>query len=171
MLKKKIILIAALILTLSIFLQGCGDKSDVTITEKSNKAGHPDFSKMQTQSAGEDEDIVDLRELNGNMLYAQVYSMMLEPEKFEGKTIKVRGQYYGEPDPNGTAYYHFVFISDAAACCQQGLEFVRDGDFKVPQDYPSLDQEIEVSGIWGKYKDGDNTFWRLNSATMEILGK
>ncbi|MGP1570230.1 MAG: hypothetical protein ACTTH0_04845 [Eubacteriales bacterium] len=169
---KKLIF-AVVILILMISSQGC-DKAtnsvEKSVAETANLSNeHPDFQKIQKDSQNKDENIIDLRDLNGNIIYAQVFSLLAEPEKYEGKTIRVRGQYYGEPDPDGKAYYHFVFISDAAACCQQGLEFVRDGDYKVPQDYPSLEQNIEVSGIWGKYQDGENTFWRLNSAKMEIL--
>lgn len=173
MIKKKILLI--LIFVLSISLYGCGqaknNSNEKIVNDTVSQSEHPDFDKMKNEIKTKDEEIIDLRDLNGNIIYAQVFSLLSEPEKYEGKTIRVRGLYYGEPDPNGKDYYHFVFISDAAACCQQGLEFVRDGNFKVPEDYPSLEQNIEVSGIWGKYKDGENTFWRLNSAKMKILGK
>ncbi len=165
--KKRMIAIALVVFT--VFLQGCTSAKDTVSPSGEKKAPHPDFAQMKDTVAEKEDGTIDLRNLNGNMIYAQVYNMMIEPQKYEGKTIKIRGQYYGEPDPNGKDYYHFVFIADAAACCQQGIEFVRDGDFRIPEDYPALEQKIEVEGVWGKYQDGENTFWRLNSAKMTII--
>ena len=59
------------------------------------------------------------------MVYATVYQMMMEPEQYEGKTIRIDGNYYISKDEATGNTYHFCVIKDALACCAQGLEFVR----------------------------------------------
>lgn len=131
--------------------------------------GHPNYGEGY-KNIHKDEKVVDLRNLNGNILFAEIYNMMLYPQDYEGKTIKVVGQYYGEPDPVTDNFYHFVFIADAAACCQQGLEFVAKTGFQTVEDTPPLDEIIEVSGVWNKYQDGENTYYRLNDAEVKVMG-
>ena len=94
------------------------------------------------------------------MVYAQVFNMIVEPEKFEGKTIKMRGQFMVYPmDKNENVYA--VVISDATACCQQGLEFKWQGEHAYPADYPPEGSEIEVTGTFttGQTPDGFDYFY------------
>ena len=52
------------------------------------------------------------------------YQLMVEPDKYIGKTLCIDGLYYtGQNEKTGT-YYHYSIIKDALACCSQGLEFV-----------------------------------------------
>lgn len=165
--KRKFLFALALAL---IFLTSCTSADDKSRDETGKSQNHPNFSEMPNVVHEDKDGVVDLRNLNGNIIYAEIYNMMMYPDEYLGKTIKVKGQYYGEENPDDKKYYHFVFISDAQACCQQGLEFICDGALKVPDDYPNLEQGIEISGVWSKYKDGENTFYRLKSATVEVLG-
>lgn len=83
----------------------------------------------------------DLTTMNANMVYAQVFNLMLEPEKFENATFKIRGNFIKASGPQGQPAYA-VIIKDALACCQQGLEFI--WDFAGAE--PRPDQEILVIG-------------------------
>ena len=103
---------------------------------------------------------VDLTRLSATMVYAQVFNMIVEPEKFEGKTVKMRGQFMVYPmDKNENVYA--VVISDATACCQQGLEFKWQGEHAYPADYPPEGSEIEVTGTFttGQTPDGFDYFY------------
>lgn len=83
----------------------------------------------------------DLTKMNANMVYAQVFNLMLEPQKFGGKTFKIKGNFIKVNGPDGQPSYA-VIIKDALACCQQGLEFKYDFAGKEPV----VDQEITVIG-------------------------
>ena len=83
----------------------------------------------------------DLTTMNANMVYAQVFNLMLEPEKFENATFKIRGNFIKARGPQGQPAYA-VIIKDALACCQQGLEFIWDFAGAEPQ----IEQEILVIG-------------------------
>ena len=115
----------------------------------------------------------DLTEMGADMVYATVYGMMVEPDTYVGKRIKMRGQYYASYyEPTGK-YYHYVIVSDAAACCAQGIEFVwDDGTHLYPDDYPLDQTEVEVVGIFETYRDEgneDSLYCRLKNASFKVL--
>ena len=93
------------------------------------------------------------------MVYSEVYNMMVTPENYIGKTVKMRGQLEiaqpldadGNPDPQ--RIYFSCVIADATACCAQGIEFVLAGEHKYPEDYPQPGAEITVSGTFRTYEE------------------
>lgn len=89
---------------------------------------------------------VDLTALSATVAYGEVFSMMLNPERYEGQTVKMAGAYAVYNDYVEGVQYHAVLISDAAACCAQGLEFVLTGGQVYPDDYPQEGEEIEIVG-------------------------
>ncbi|WP_294470661.1 hypothetical protein [uncultured Ruminococcus sp.] len=110
---------------------------------------------------------IDLTGLNPNMLYAQVYEMTADPEKYVGKTVRANGTFAYTTDPESGNEFFAVFIADAAACCSQGLEFRREGEFSYPDDYPEIGAPIVVTGTFNTYKEGVFTYCELADATME----
>lgn len=113
----------------------------------------------------------DLTAMDGDMVYASVYQMMVEPEAFEGKVIKISGRYYASfYDPNNR-YYHYVIIEDAMACCAQGMEFVwDDGSHVYPDEYPKDNSYVEVVGTFETYTETDGQIYcRLKDASFKVL--
>ena len=99
------------------------------------------------------------------MVYSEVYNMMVVPDDYLGKTVRMSGQfqvYEGE----GRNYY-VVLIADATACCQQGMEFVLSGEHKYPEDYPALDSTITVEGVFGTYTENGWRYCQLKDAALE----
>lgn len=113
----------------------------------------------------------DLTSMNKDMVYATVYQLMVEPDKYTGKTFRIDGLYYtGQNEKTGT-YYHYSIIKDALACCSQGMEFVwGDGSHVYPDEYPKDGTEIEVKGTFETYKEpGDDTLYcHLVNAEMQV---
>lgn len=110
---------------------------------------------------------VDLTELNSQMVYAQVYDMVSQPDNYMGQKIRAKGPFsYFKDEQTGKEYFA-VLISDATACCSQGIEFVLDGEYKYPDDYPALNSEITVSGTFNYYKEGVNTYCQLLDAKID----
>ena len=143
-------------------------KSDQNAAVKMNasvrarKAFFP-FGKGNSSSSASAD--IDLTKLSATMVYAQVFNMIVEPEKFEGKMIKMRGQFAVYPmDKNENVFA--VVISDATACCQQGLEFKWQGEHAYPADYPPKGSEIEVTGKFttGQTPDGFDYFYILTDS-------
>ena len=137
------------------FAHGQTALSGESVFPRVQKAFFP-FGKASSASGAD----VDLTRLSATMVYAQVFNMIVEPEKFEGKTVKMRGQFMVYPmDKNENVYA--VVISDATACCQQGLEFKWQGEHAYPADYPPEGSEIEVTGTFttGQTPDGFDYFY------------
>ena len=106
----------------------------------------------------------DLTKLTPDLIYVEVYNMMITPKKYIGKTIKVSGVFTVYYDEAKDKYHFACFVSDAAACCQQGIEFILDGDKAYPADYPAEGAEITIQGIFGTYEEDGGTYWSLTGA-------
>ena len=104
---------------------------------------------------------IDLTELSATMVYAEVNSIMTNPDDYIGKTIKMKGPYYTSFFDETNLYYHYVIIEDATACCAQGLEFIWNGEHAYPDDYPNEESRIEVAGVFGSYDELGKTYYYL----------
>lgn len=116
-------------------------------------------------SSGEKKVDVDLTALSSTMVYSEVYNMMTKPEDYEGKTVKMNGTfaaYEGEIRD----YYFACVISDATACCSQGLEFLLADGRKFPEEYPDTGSEITVVGVFETYKEGEQQYCQLKDAEL-----
>ncbi len=168
---KKAIGLLTLLCLLSGLLAGCGTPSgtpaggsDSAQTEPDVPTGtspDADLPNGPSKPAGDGSVDVDLTALSSTMVYAEVYNMMTDPDAYMGKTIKMSGQYYSSYFEETEQYYFFVVISDATACCQQGIEFIWNGEHTYPEDYPEDGTEVEVTGVFGSYQELDQTYYCL----------
>lgn len=113
---------------------------------------------------------VDLTVLTPNMVYAEVYNMMMYPDNYLGKTVKVSGPYYPLYYDGTGNYYHYVMIEDALACCQNGMEFIWDeGSHTYPDEYPKEDDIIEIVGELKSYKEENYTYYYLDINEYKVV--
>lgn len=107
---------------------------------------------------------VDLTQLSSTMVYSEVFNMMMSPDDYIGKIVKMQGTY--------TVYdgdirkYHACLIADATACCAQGIEFQLTEDYQYPDDYPKEGTLITVIGVFDVYKEGSYQYYQLSSAEI-----
>ena len=123
----------------------------------------------QASSNGVD---VDLTVLSSTIVYSEVYNMLYnDPAHYLGKTVKARGTFsiyqlvtdgVLQPDPVSYA----CIISDATACCAEGMEFVLKDDLAYPDDYPELGAEITVIGEFQSYEENGMTWYHLVNARL-----
>lgn len=108
---------------------------------------------------------LDLTELSSTMVYAEVYNMMLRPEEYLGRTIRMEGQFslYQGADRD----YYACIIKDATACCAQGIEFVLKENFASPRSFPEVGDKITVSGTFDIYTENGGSFCQLVEAVLE----
>ena len=146
-------------------------KKDVSKKEVAGDAGKGKSSKSKSKTKGNKID-VDLNNLNANIVYAQVFQMMTEPDKFIGKRIRMSGQFnvYAaeEGNPSGVTEYYAIIIADAQACCQQGIEFVWPGH-TYPDGFPEVKSNASVTGIFEVYEENGKKYCRLIADTVEPL--
>lgn len=115
------------------------------------------------------DDLVDLTVLSSTMVYGQVFDMMEAPEAYMGKTIKMSGSYYASYSEETKHTYHYVVVQDATACCQQGLEFIWNGEHQYPDDYPADGTEIEVIGVFESYEELGQTYYYIATDKISIV--
>ncbi len=103
---------------------------------------------------------VDLSIMSKTMVYSEVYHMMMSPKDYEGKIVKIKGTLAVYQDEETGVYYTAVLIADAAACCQQGLEFEWMGH-KYPKGFPKVGSKITITGKFTTYEEGGMTYIKL----------
>ncbi|MBQ9238348.1 MAG: hypothetical protein IJ191_03410 [Treponema sp.] len=109
---------------------------------------------------------VDLTQLSAVMVYGEVFNMLIEPERYEGKTVRMRGMFdvFEYSDGGEVQQVFACVILDATACCAQGLEFSLAGNHSYPQDYPDRFEMITVTGRFHHYeKNGFDTMGLMDS--------
>ena len=111
---------------------------------------------------------IDLTKLTPNLVYAQVFDMVNSPEKYLGKKVRTAGTFSFTHDAVTNGDYYAVFIADAAACCQQGMEFVLTGEHKYPDDYPEIGAAITIEGEFNTYTENGWKYCQLKNATMTV---
>lgn len=147
----KKLLVSFMSLLLCVIFAGCSNSSETAAVTKVSQ--QPD---------------VDLTSLSSTMVYSEVYNMLISPDEYVGKIVKMNGQFTVYSNEDNTQNYYAVVIADATACCQQGFEFVWDGH-DYPDDYPEEGQEIEVTGEFQTYQEGELTYCHLIANDVQIL--
>ena len=159
---KKYLATLLLLCMACVLITGCKDGE-----AQQRGAGNP---KTQASDVAQKEKIdVDLTTLGSTLVYAEVYSMVNNPDEYFGKTIKMNGPYYASFFDETGLYYHYVIVEDATACCQGGLEFIWTGDHVYPDDYPEEKSSIEVTGVFGSYEELGRTYYYLAVDDIAIL--
>lgn len=100
---------------------------------KANTSSKPDF---------------DLTKMSATMIYSTIFDMLIMPEDYVEKVIKVKGWFETYTNPETGELFYAVVVPDATACCQQGLEFIWPGDHHYPADFPEPGQDITVTGLY-----------------------
>ncbi len=163
-----LVLCFAVLITLS----GCGDNSLPGTTEKqpvgvNTDAPEPEpINESEIVAAGTEGIDVDLTLLSATMVYSEVYNMMISPENYIGKTVKMDGSFAFYHDEASDKNYYVCIIADATACCSQGIEFVLTDDYTYPDDYPEEGGDICVIGVFDTYQEGNNTYCTLRNAKI-----
>lgn len=177
--KKRIVIL--LFAALTLLTAACGKNEPLPQAAESGAASIPQApqpvqssgegssAQVQENAAGTPGVDVDLTALSSTMVYAEVYQMMMEPESYVGKTVKMRGNYYANFYEGTQRYYHFAVIADATACCSQGLEFLWQGTHSYPEDYPAEQAEIEITGVFESYEEEGNTYYHVVTDGVQVL--
>ena len=173
-----LIITFSLVVLVCLFAAGCSDRGSgqaggsETISESQEgpvpgqqESPAPDMEEGETATAID----VDLTAMSSTMVYAEVYNILTNPDEYFGKIIKMSGPYYASYYDVTGQFYHYVIIEDAAACCQQGLEFIWSGKHNYPDDYPEDNVKIEVAGAFEQYDELGVTYYYLGVDEIKIL--
>ena len=147
---KKYLILIVLVLLFSMI--GCSDKKESDPIDS-------DSNSVISQKIDS-----DLTKLSDIMLLAEVNNMIMQPDKYLGQTIKVRGNYYISELGDSETIYHLVLIPDSTGCCYQGFEFVWEGNHT----YPEEETEIIVTGVYSMAEDEDSYYYYLQATDVSF---
>lgn len=111
---------------------------------------------------------LDLTKMSATMIYSTIFDMLIMPEDYVDKNIKLSGWFETYTDPQTGEMYYAVVVPDATACCQQGLEFVWKGNHTYPDDFPKPGQDITVTGIYKMIENDGVTYTYLEANSVEF---
>ena len=111
---------------------------------------------------------LDLTKMSATMIYSTIFDMLIMPEDYVEKIIKVKGWFETYMDTKSGELYYAVLVPDATACCQQGLEFVWKGNHTYPDDFPKPGQNITVTGIYKMIENDGVTYTYLEANSVEF---
>lgn len=131
-----------------------------------DKNGESDTAAVPAESTADakPEEIIDLTKMSSQIVYAYVYDMMTEPEKYIGKTFRIGGVYNTSYYDVTGCWYHWCVIADATACCSQGLEFILND---AKSKYPESGAEIVIEGKFGAYDELGITYYYIDADTIK----
>lgn len=154
---KKIIAIM-LVLVLALSFVACSKNSDKNENTNSNTTTKTTETTTEVKSVD-----LDLTELSSTLIYSEVYNMLITPDDYKGKIVKMKGQFNQYTDEQTGKTYNAVIIPDATACCQQGLEFELSDKTN-----PNFEQgaEITVVGTFDTYSEGELLYCHLKNAKI-----
>lgn len=98
---------------------------------------------------------IDMTKMSVTMIYSQIFNMLIMPEEYEEKIIKVRGAFEVYPDENNQVDFFTLTVMDATACCKEGIDFIWAGNHTYPDDYPEQGQEITITGTYKSFENED----------------
>ncbi len=104
---------------------------------------------------------VDLTTLSATMVYSEVSNMMINPDQYMGKTVKMQGIENVYHDTETGQDYYACVIADATACCSQGIEFEM-----ADKIYPPEGSEVTVMGVFDTYEENGYQYCTLRGAQL-----
>jgi len=138
-------------------------------TPEAGKTPTPGKRRTDEERAAAPVD-VDLTVFNTTMLSAEMSNMYANGADFLGMTIRVSGTYdYIFYEEHGI-HFHYIITKQGDACCQEGFEFVWNGDHIFPDDYPQMGTPIEVDGVFGILEEDSFRYYYLAVDDIFILG-
>ncbi len=159
----KRIIACFLLITALAALAACSNGSAGDTAPTTAGSPHDSETAAETSASGVD---IDLTEMSSTMVFAEVQNMMLSPDKYKGKTVKMNGAL--SVTNYNDKYYFACIIADATACCAQGIEFDWAGDHSYPLDYPAPDSDITVTGTFTTYIEDGNRYCQLADADLQF---
>ncbi|MFI3141303.1 MAG: hypothetical protein R3Y27_03220 [Clostridia bacterium] len=108
---------------------------------------------------------VDLTVLSATMVYSEVYNMIMNPDEYLGKIVKMTGIFGVYEDTSTGNMYFAILIMDATACCTQGVEFIL-ADASYPDDYPEVGETATVIGEFQTYDEYGTEYINLIDAYL-----
>ncbi len=139
---------------MSCILSGCRDKENTIMESNADKNDFVE-EELYIKKGEPDKSVdIDLSIMNFTMISSITFNMMVSPELFNGKRVKISGYFYTVVE--GNKRYFSVVLWDPTGCCPAGMDFIPPASMKYPEDFPEAKEMITVIGTL-KYADETGT--------------
>ncbi len=147
-------------LMMIVTLVSCGKAKSIknkkaVIVQPDNIKQELDKSSSTNTSITNSTPDLDLTKMSVAMIYSQIFNMLIMPEEYVDKTIKVKGAFEIYPNEKGEIDFFTLTVMDATACCKEGIDFIWAGNHTYPDDYPKEGQEITITGSYKSFENED----------------
>lgn len=118
----------------------------------------------------ETEDLLDISGAAPTAAYAVLFQMAIKPEKYAGKTLRVKGLYKSYYDVERDIQYMIILCSDETMCCAQGIYLVMDAP-PPPEQLPPDGSIVTAEGLVEPYtmEDGTPSCRLIHTELLEVL--
>lgn len=140
---KKIIYTLVLI-SLTWILSSCNKKETEQKTVPENTVEKKTDEKSVNANDGSSKIDLDFSKMNYNMISSITFEMLVAPENYENKNVKITGDFYSD-EHEGRKYYT-VLVWDATGCCPAGLTFIPTDSVKNEIHKLTPNEKITVTG-------------------------
>lgn len=133
-------------------------------TEKTEPEILPDkkADELKKEKAGKAD--IDLCSENRDNDYNSFLKLLINPEDFDGKTVKLHGTF--SINKNGGKNYYICSPSTKSGSASQGMEFTLSKDYKYPDDFPAPGEEITIFGKFEFYEEYHKSYCRIKDAVF-----
>ena len=161
---------AAFALFLMLAVSGCSERASPAPVSEDAVRSEPSLVDRTLPEASEtegaaDANVLDLSFAAQQVAYAQLYQIAMSPEKYLGKTIRLKGSCYITEDPYTGRTYRSCIVRDVTGCCAQGLDFTIDPENDWTQT-PELYDTITIEGVYGKDELDGAPWFRLEHTIL-----
>lgn len=105
---------------------------------------------------------IDISNYSADEAYAVCQEIVNHPANYTDRIIKMSGKYELYVDGNTGGVYPTCKVYDKTGCCGAALEFILPDDV----DYPQEGDLIEISGVFGAYKEKDKFYYAILNAEL-----
>lgn len=120
--------------------------------------------EVKEEKASETADI-DLSFGSETIAYATITNILEDPQSYLDQKVKMLGTFRQFFSETYDTTYYVCMVTDATACCQQGMEFkLKEG----LDEYPLDGQQIILSGTVDTYAEGDYWYAYLKDADYKV---
>lgn len=130
--------------------------SSVSVKEQKEDDGKATSDKPQKGR-------LDLTKMSATAVYSEVCHLMMEPEDYEGWTMKMKGTCAVMRDETSGKREFACIVQDATQCCSQGIPFRLQKGISSPE----MGEDITVEGIVSIRKEKKTSYAEIRQAVLK----